>query len=156
MPQHSQLIATMSIKQGGLGLPHPMQSAISTVIVTTKRCIQFATEGVCISDEFAPAILPQSITCLHDFVDVCTPPPRRHPTNNNHKPHEPLHLQTSINRWRDHTRKDDIPHPTTSRKLHHPSPRIRPTTPSRRHPKQTHIYGIMHNEPHTLSTLDPQ
>ena len=65
MPQHSQLIATMSIKQGGLGLPHPMQSAISTVIVTTKRCIQFATEGVCISDEFAPAILPQSITCLH-------------------------------------------------------------------------------------------
>ena len=43
-PQHSQLISTMSIKQGGLGLPHPMQSAIPTAIVTTKHCIQFATE----------------------------------------------------------------------------------------------------------------
>ena len=65
MPQHSQLIAIMSIKQGGLGLTHPMQSAIPTAIVTTKQCIQFATEGVWISDEFAPVTLPQSITRLH-------------------------------------------------------------------------------------------
>eukprot|EP00956_Cyclotella_meneghiniana_P031932 scaffold85671_cov23-Cyclotella_meneghiniana.AAC.1 len=46
LPLHSQLISMMSINQGGLGLPHPMYSAIPTAVITTKRCIQFATEGV--------------------------------------------------------------------------------------------------------------
>ena len=119
MPLHSQLIATMSIKQGGLGLPHPMQSAIPTAIITTKRCIQFATEGVWISDDFAPVILPPSITSLHsdwkssnltcfkvfnkylaDFVTICTPPPdtQQTPITN---PTQRFIYNTSINRCRD-------------------------------------------------------
>ena len=116
MPNHSQLIATVSVKQGGLRLPHPMQSAIPTAIVTTKRCIQFATEGVWMSDEFAPVTLPQLITSLQsnsetsnltpfqvfnkylpDFVDTCTPPPDTQQTTITN-PTQHFIYKTSINR----------------------------------------------------------
>ena len=109
----------MSINQGGLGLPHPMYSAIPTAVITTKRCIQFATEGVWVSDEFDPVQLPPAIThlfrnwkssdltsfkvfnkYLQDFTEICTPPPdSQQQTITNPTKH--FIFKTSINRSRD-------------------------------------------------------
>ena len=54
------------------------------------------------------------------------------------------------------TGKNIVPHPSAPWELHHPSPRVRPTTSIRRHPKQTHLYSPIYNEPHTLSAQNPE
>ena len=108
----------MPINQGGLGLPHPMYSAIPTAVFTTKRCIQFATEGVWVSGELDPVQLPLAITHLfknwitstlttfevfnnyiHDFTEICTTPTasQQQPIQN---PTKHLIFRTSINRSR--------------------------------------------------------
>ena len=45
-PEHAILIASMSTKQGGLGIQHPRSIAIPAYFLTMKRNIQHATEGV--------------------------------------------------------------------------------------------------------------
>ena len=39
--EHSTLLASMSIKQGGLGIQHPRSTAIPAYLFTMKRNIQF-------------------------------------------------------------------------------------------------------------------
>ena len=65
IPAHAHLIATMSTKAGGLGIPHPRSTAIPTFIITTKRCIQYATDGIWIDQTTPHILLPYYITNLY-------------------------------------------------------------------------------------------
>ena len=67
IPRHSRLIATMSVSSGGLGLQHPIDSAIPTFILQTKRILQYMTQGVWVSDTLPLVPLPPHITSL--FTD---------------------------------------------------------------------------------------
>eukprot|EP00956_Cyclotella_meneghiniana_P043801 scaffold288090_cov76-Cyclotella_meneghiniana.AAC.3 len=90
LPPHSHIIANMSIKQGGLGLQHPRTNAISSYMSTTKRCLQYAHQGVWLGFNKSRPILPDSIHILyldwetsndrtwtifrkymHDFTSIC-------------------------------------------------------------------------------------
>ena len=90
LPTHSHIIANMAIKQGGLGLQHPRTNAISAYMSTTKRCLQYAHQGVWLGFNKNRPILPDSIRCLyldwetsndrtwkifrkymHDFTSIC-------------------------------------------------------------------------------------
>eukprot|EP00956_Cyclotella_meneghiniana_P033210 scaffold94416_cov109-Cyclotella_meneghiniana.AAC.1 len=80
----------MAIKQGGLGLQHPRTNAISSYMSTTKRCLQYAHQGVWLGFNKNRPILPDSIRSLyldwetsndrtwtifrkymHDFTSIC-------------------------------------------------------------------------------------
>ena len=45
LPTHAQLMANISIKEGGLGIQNPLTNAINTYMTTSKRCLQYAQEG---------------------------------------------------------------------------------------------------------------
>ena len=66
LPVHAQLIATMSSNLGGLGLQHPRCTAIPAAILTTKRCLEYAREGVWIGAVDTPVRLPHCITHLYE------------------------------------------------------------------------------------------
>jgi hypothetical protein len=65
IPAHAHLIAIMSTKAGGLGIPHPRSTAIPTFILNTKRCIQYATDGIWIDQTTPKITLPYYITNLY-------------------------------------------------------------------------------------------
>jgi len=65
LPIHSHLIATISTQQGGLGLQHPLRTAIPSAILSTKRCLQFATEGIWLSNNKPLVNLPPAISSLY-------------------------------------------------------------------------------------------
>ena len=65
IPAHAHLIAIMSTKNGGLGIPHPRSQAIPTFIINTKRCIQYATDGIWIDQTSPKILLPPYITDLY-------------------------------------------------------------------------------------------
>jgi hypothetical protein len=65
LPNHSLLISSMATRAGGLGIQNPTSSAIPTLILTTKRNIQYATEGVWIGDTMPVVPLPPAITALY-------------------------------------------------------------------------------------------
>ncbi len=66
IPQHSQLIASMSTNRGGLGLQHPRCTALPMTMLTTKRCIEYATQGVWVGPTADPVPLPKSITQFYE------------------------------------------------------------------------------------------
>ena len=65
VPDHALLIASMSTSTGGLGFQHPRSSAIPSFMLTTRRCIQYATDGVWIGHTSTPVTLPSYITSLY-------------------------------------------------------------------------------------------
>ena len=46
LPAHAHIIANMSIAQGGLGFQHPRANAITAYMMSTKRSLQYAQQGV--------------------------------------------------------------------------------------------------------------
>mgnify|MGYP003326218283 CR=1 FL=1 len=74
LPMHSELIASMSTNKGGVGLQHPRCTAILTVMLATKRCIEYATQGVWIGATMEPKPLPRSITHLFEDWQVSQAP----------------------------------------------------------------------------------
>jgi hypothetical protein len=46
LPIYSQLISNISIQEGGLGIQSPRSNAITSYMTTTKRCLQYAKQGV--------------------------------------------------------------------------------------------------------------
>jgi hypothetical protein len=45
LPPHAQIMANISIKEGGLGIQNPCTNAITTYMTMTKSCLQYAQEG---------------------------------------------------------------------------------------------------------------
>ena len=66
VPSHSLLISSMSTNNGGLGIQHPCSTAIPAFVLSTRRVIQYATNGIWISNTLPPVQLPGSITCLYN------------------------------------------------------------------------------------------
>lgn len=64
IPQHSINIACTPSKHGGLGLPHPRPSAISSLILRTKRNLQQTLQGIYTSPSSPLLHLPPSIVSL--------------------------------------------------------------------------------------------
>jgi hypothetical protein len=61
LPPHAQLMADISIKEGGLGIQNPQTNAINAYMTTSKRCLQYSQEGVWLGfnknrPQFPPAI----------------------------------------------------------------------------------------------------
>jgi hypothetical protein len=46
LPPHTQLMANISINEGGLGIQTPHMNAITPYMTTSKRCLQYARDGV--------------------------------------------------------------------------------------------------------------
>jgi hypothetical protein len=65
LPTISELICTIAVKNGGLGLQHPRSNAIPAFILTTKRCISYATTGVYVGNHRPKVKLPDNITALY-------------------------------------------------------------------------------------------
>eukprot|EP00956_Cyclotella_meneghiniana_P012688 scaffold18030_cov64-Cyclotella_meneghiniana.AAC.2 len=67
LPPHAELITSMSVKSGGLGLQHPRTCAVAQFMLTTKRCLQYCHDGVWLGYNKPRPTLPPTITSL--FVD---------------------------------------------------------------------------------------
>ena len=65
LPLYSQVIANMSIAQGGLGLQSPRANAITAHMTTAKRCLQYIHEGVWLGHNMTRPLLPDSINLLY-------------------------------------------------------------------------------------------
>ena len=65
VPTHALLIASMSTTRGGLGIPHPRSTSIPTFMLTTRRCLQYATDGIWIGLTDPTIPLPHTITRLY-------------------------------------------------------------------------------------------
>ena len=65
LPIYSQIIANLSIKQGGLGIQSPRLHAIPSYMSTSKRCLQYALQGVWLGFNRPRPTLPYSITSLY-------------------------------------------------------------------------------------------
>jgi hypothetical protein len=65
LPPHSSLISTLTVNQGGLGLQHPRANAITAYMTSSKRCLQYAFEGVWLGRDKPRPLLPPSITSLY-------------------------------------------------------------------------------------------
>ena len=66
IPDHSQLICNMSTNKGGLGLQHPRCTAIPSLVMSLRRCIEYTTQGVWIGRTEEPVKLPRTITALYE------------------------------------------------------------------------------------------
>ena len=64
IPSYSQIIANLSLKQGGLGFQHPRANAISAFMTSTKRCLQYSHQGVWLGHNRPRPPLPHSFTTL--------------------------------------------------------------------------------------------
>lgn len=64
IPDYSQIITNLSLRQGGLGLQHPRANAISSFMTSTKRCLQYTHQGVWLGFNKPRPFLPHSITSL--------------------------------------------------------------------------------------------
>jgi hypothetical protein len=65
LPIYSQLIANISIQEGGLGIQSPRTNTITSYMTTTKRCLQYAQQGVRLGLNKPRPILPTPITLLY-------------------------------------------------------------------------------------------
>jgi len=72
-PQHAHIISTISIANGGLGLQHPRLNAIPSAIISTKRAINYANNGIFLPGTTSACILPPSITTLYKNWDSPQP-----------------------------------------------------------------------------------
>ena len=66
IPEHSTLIASMTAKQGGLGIQHPRSTAIPMYFLAMKRNMQYATEGVWTSNHTPTIALPGHLRSLYN------------------------------------------------------------------------------------------
>eukprot|EP00956_Cyclotella_meneghiniana_P037754 scaffold143726_cov74-Cyclotella_meneghiniana.AAC.5 len=66
LPPHAELITSMSIKAGGLGLQHPRTCAVTHFMITMKRCLQYCRDGVWLGFNKPRVGLPRTITSLFD------------------------------------------------------------------------------------------
>ena len=57
---------------GGLGLQHPRFSAASSLVLTTRQCISYATRGIYLPTQSAPTLLPPEYACLYSQWDSPT------------------------------------------------------------------------------------
>ena len=64
LPPHAELITSMSVKAGGLGLQHPRTCAVAQFMLTTKRCLQYCHDGVWLGYNKPRPKLPHTITHL--------------------------------------------------------------------------------------------
>ena len=64
LPIYSQLIANISINKGGIGIQSARTNAITSYMTTTKRCLQYAQQGVWLGLKKPRPILPTPITHL--------------------------------------------------------------------------------------------
>jgi hypothetical protein len=46
IPPHADVISTISLQNGGLGMQHPRLAAVPSFVFTTKRCILYAEQGI--------------------------------------------------------------------------------------------------------------
>ena len=65
IPTYSQVISSMSIQQGGLGIQNPRPGAIISYMMTSKRCLQYVHDGIWLGFNKPRPILPPSVTCLY-------------------------------------------------------------------------------------------
>eukprot|EP00956_Cyclotella_meneghiniana_P014656 scaffold22074_cov39-Cyclotella_meneghiniana.AAC.1 len=72
LPEHAEIITSVSIKSGGLGLQHPRTSAVTHFMLTMKRCLQYCQDGVWLGFNKPRVPLPPSITSLFDQWDTST------------------------------------------------------------------------------------
>lgn len=72
LPDHTNIISTMSTSQGGLGLQHPRSNAIAAFMMTTKRCLQFSQDGVWLGYNNLRVVLNHPITCLYSNWSTTT------------------------------------------------------------------------------------
>ena len=63
---HAYLISILSTSQGGLGLLTPTTSAVPTFMLTSRKCIQYAVNGVWIGRTQPPIPLPDNITSFYN------------------------------------------------------------------------------------------
>ncbi len=103
IPAHSHIIATTSLSNGGLGLQHPRLAAISSFMLSTKRAIDFSTNGIFLPFTPSAITLPPSITSLYSNWDSPSPNSRVFSTFNKYLPsivstviHEDPSLHDSI------------------------------------------------------------
>jgi hypothetical protein len=61
LPAHSQLISNISINKGGLGIQNPLTNAITAYMTTTKRCLQYAHDGIWLGFNKPKTPLPPSV-----------------------------------------------------------------------------------------------
>ena len=64
-PRHSHLISQMAVARGGLGIQHPRSNAIPTMVLTIKRIIQYATQGIYLGPTVPQHKLPSTITNVY-------------------------------------------------------------------------------------------
>jgi hypothetical protein len=74
IPQYSESISQLSINSGGLGLQHPLSNAIPKFMLSWKRSIRYAHQGVWLGYNKTCVPLPDPVTCL--YKDWKTPPTR--------------------------------------------------------------------------------
>ena len=65
LPPHAQLMSSISIKQGGLGIQNPRSNAIISFMSTSKRCLQYCNQGVWLGFNRPRPLLPTSIRLLY-------------------------------------------------------------------------------------------
>ena len=66
VPSHVSLISSISTRNSGLGIQNPRSTAIPAFILTTRRVLQYTTNGVWIGKTLPPVQLPPAITCLYN------------------------------------------------------------------------------------------
>ena len=66
LPPHAELITSMFIKAGGLGLQHPRTCFVAQFMLTTKRCLQHCHDRVWLGYNKPRPCLPHTITHLFD------------------------------------------------------------------------------------------
>jgi hypothetical protein len=71
-PMHSQLISNISVNEGGLGNQNPRTNAITAYMATTKRCLQYAHEGVWLRFNKPKPPLPPFIKLLYNNWNTST------------------------------------------------------------------------------------
>ncbi len=72
MPLFSSYLSGVPTTQGGLGIQHPIHCAIPTFILTTKRCVQYASSGIWVGQNRDTYQLPTTFTQLYDDWDTST------------------------------------------------------------------------------------
>ena len=72
MPLSAQLLSTISVNNGGLGISHPRAVAIPNFVLSIRRCLQSAIEGVWVGHTHDNVKLPKTITDLYKGWETST------------------------------------------------------------------------------------
>ena len=74
IPQTSSILMNISTKHGGLNLPAPRTTAVSSYVLSYKQTLQTINEGVYTSPHKPRTKLPRSIVSLYQSTTNFTPP----------------------------------------------------------------------------------